>query len=268
MWFKIVVTLAAAALLWMLYILRLRRATAELSGRLGERLQERERIARELHDTLLQDFQAVILRFQLVANRLVKGDSPREEIHAQIEQGLEYGDKVLAEGREHIRDIRADTKAFDGLVESLALYGQELSHLWPIKFAITTTGKPFELYPVVRDEMYRIGREALGNAFRHSNGSEVTVEVSYTADAFIMRICDDGQGIGADILKEGRPGHWGINNMRERARIIGASINFSSLADSGTCLELKIAVELANGSGAPWFKLKRKSGVRDQTIHE
>ena len=252
-WFKIAVTLAAAALLWMLYVLRLRSATAELSARLGERLQERERIARELHDTLLQDFQAVILRFQLVANHLVKGDPHR----AEVEEGLAYADKVLAEGREHIRDIRADTKALDGFVESLGLYGQELSLSWPLKFTINATGKPFGLYPRIRDEIYRIGREAIGNAFRHSSGSEVTVEVVYTADAFIMRIRDDGEGIGADVLKEGRPGHWGINNMRERARNIGASLNFSATPGSGTCIELKIAAELANGTRTSWFRLKR-----------
>jgi signal transduction histidine kinase len=260
LWFKVVLGCVVAVLVWMIYLLRLHGAKAEISSRLGERLQERERIARELHDTLLQDFQAVILRFQLVANRLVKGDPRR----AEVEDGLEYADKVLAEGREHIRDIRADTKAHEGLVKSLAAYGQDLSLLWPLQFTITATGEPFELYPVVRDEMYRIGREALGNAFRHSSGSVVTVEVTYTADAFVLRICDDGKGIDVDILRDGRPGHWGINNMRERARNIGASLNFTSSPDFGTCLELKIDVALANGSRTSWFRLKRKIGAGDR----
>ena len=259
-WFRPLLALATAAFLWTLYVLRLRRAKAELGARLGERLQERERIARALHDTLLQDFQAVILRFQLVANRLAKGDPRRTE----VEDGLEYADSVLAEGREHIRDIRADTKAHEGLVESLTIYGRELTHMWPLEFAITSTGKQFPLSPVVRDETYRIAREALGNAFRHSKGSLVTVEVSYTQEALVIRICDDGNGIGEDILRDGRPGHWGINNMRERARKIGASLSLPGLPGGGTCIELRIAVGLANGSRRSWFRLKRRrvSGKR------
>lgn len=240
-WFTILSLLATGCLLWGIYALRLRQVTAEIGMRLEERIHERERIARELHDTLLQDFQAVILRFQQIANRLLRTDPNR----VAVEEGLDYADKVLAEGRNHIRNIRADSRQPDELSKSLAAYGEELSQLWPLKFTIAVTGAPIDLYPVVRDELHRIGREAICNAFKHSNGSRVQVTLAYRKDTFHLSVCDDGVGISIGLLEEGRPGHWGINNMRERALRIGARLAFDSGPDAGTCLHVKMPARLA-----------------------
>jgi signal transduction histidine kinase/ligand-binding sensor domain-containing protein len=235
-WFRLLVIAAAVLAIRLLYVLRLRHATAEIRARLGERLQERERIARELHDTLLQDFQAVVLRFQIAARRMAEGDPNR----AVVEEGLDYADKVLAEGRDYIRDIRADTKASDKLSKSLAAYGNDLAQLRPATFSMKVTGSEPELDPIVRDEIHRIGREAIGNAFHHSNGSKVETEMVNQHGEFRLKIHDDGIGMDPDLWSSGRPGHWGIQSMKERAEKIGASLTISSQPGAGTSLELKL----------------------------
>jgi signal transduction histidine kinase len=243
-WFKLLLIAGTAFLVWALYALRLKQATAEIRARLGERLQERERIARELHDTLLQDFQAVILRFQIAAKRIAKEDPNR----TVLEEGLDYADKVLAEGRNYIRDIRFDTKAFGDLSKSFAEYGGELAKLRPITFSIKVTGAELKLDPIVRDEVHRIGREAIGNAFNHSNGSKVEVEIAYERSEFQLKVCDDGDGIDPRLSSGGRPGHWGIQNMKERAQKIGASLTISSEQSGGTSLELRLPVRSVYGN--------------------
>jgi signal transduction histidine kinase len=223
--------------------------TAEINSRLGERLRERERIARGLHDSLLQDIQAVILRFQLVANRLTKDDPNR----AEMEGGLDYADKVLSEGRNQIRDIRADKDAVDELPKALAAYGEELAHLWPQTFRLTITGKQFQIDALVRDEIYRIGREALGNAFKHSHGSAVEVEIAYLKTGLLMRVSDDGGGIDPDVAAAGRTGHWGIINMQERAQKIRARLKICSLTTGGSQVELTIPLERAKARFRSWI---------------
>lgn len=246
-WFKLSLVAAGALLVWLVYALRLQQATAEIRARLGERLQERERIARELHDTLLQDFQAVILRFQLAAKRMAKTDPNR----TVLEEGLDYADRVLAEGRNYIRDIRADTKAYDELSKSLADYGNELAQQRPIAFSLKVVGSEFKLDPIVRDEIHGIGREAIGNAFKHSNGSTVQVEIEYEPSELQLRVRDDGDGIDPDLLSGGRPGHWGIHNMKERAEKIGARLTISSEPNIGALLELRLPVRSVHGIRVP-----------------
>ena len=259
LWFRGLLAIAALCALWIVYAMRLKKATAEVSARLGERLQERERIARELHDTLLQDFQAVILRFQLVTNRLAKADPNR----VAMDSGLDFADKVLAEGRNQIRDIRADTQATDELSKSLAAYGEELTQLWPLLFQLTLIGTQFELDPALRDDIYRIGREALCNAFKHSNGSAVEMEIGYFAAEFRMRVSDDGDGIDSAVVERGRSGHWGVGNMQERARNIGGILKISSRPNSGTTVELAIPLELAREARGSWFPWRLKKSLEN-----
>jgi signal transduction histidine kinase len=250
-WFKLLLIAAAALSVWVLYGLHLRKATAEISARLGERLQERDRIARELHDTLLQDFQAMILRFHSISRRLVTGDPNR----LAMDEGLRYADNVLAEGRNRIRDIRADTKTPQDLSKAFTDYGNELSKSQPVTFDVKVTGAQIEIDPIVRDEICRIGREAVGNAFRHADCSKIEIELAFDPREFQMRIRDDGKGIDPAILTAGgKPGHWGIYNMRERARKIGASLEFSSVPNTGTTLELKLPLRSLKRSLASWFK--------------
>jgi signal transduction histidine kinase/ligand-binding sensor domain-containing protein len=255
-WFKLLLIATAALSVWVLYALRLRKATAEITARLGERLQERERIARELHDTLLQDFLAIILRFDSISRRLVSGDPNR----LAMDEGLRYADKVLAEGRNRIRDIRADIKAPQDLYKAFGDYGNELSQSRPVTFDVKVTGAKTELDPIVRDEIYRIGREAVGNAFKHSDCSKIEIELAFHLRELQMRIRDDGKGIDPAILSAGgKPGHWGIYNMRERAQKIGASLEFSSPPNAGTTLTLKLPLGSFKRSLTSWFPWRRKT---------
>lgn len=253
-WFRIICMAASTLGLFGFYFYRLRQIEHEFDIGLEERIRERTRIARELHDTLLQDFQAIILRFHSVSRRLVSEDPDR----LTMEEGLRYADKVLAEGRSRIRDIRADTKAPQDLSKAFADYGNELSQLRSVKFDVKVTGAPTEIDPIVRDEIYRIGREAIGNAFKHSECSMIEVELTYDPREFQVRIRDNGKGIDPAILRAGgKPGHWGIYDMRERAQKIGASLEFSSLPTAGTTLELKLPLNPFKRSLAAWLTRTR-----------
>ena len=238
-WFRILLGTAAASLIWLLYSLRVRQVTANVRARLSERLHERERIARELHDTLLQDFHAVILHFEAASKHLPKGDPTRRE----FEQGLDYADEVLVQGRDRIHDLRSDTSANDQLSESLSRYGNQLAQPRTASFSMRVTGVEDRLDPIVRDEIYRIGREALGNAFKHSSGSAIEVDIIYDSSAVEMRIRDNGVGIDPEVLLHGRPGHWGLSGMRERAQKIGATFSVRSRPQEGTELELVLPVQ-------------------------
>ncbi|WP_263359087.1 sensor histidine kinase [Acidicapsa ligni] len=261
LWFKLALATAALLLIWLVYSLRLKKVTAEVTARLGERLQERERIARELHDTLLQDFQAVILQFQAVSKRLFTGDPNRKA----LEDGLDYADKVLAEGRDRIQDIRADTRAFDELSDAIGRYGKELAQARSALFAITVTGEQLTLDPIIRDEVYRIGREAIGNAFKHSRGSKVEVELAYGPAELRMKISDNGNGMESQVLKDGRPGHWGLPGMRERARKIGATLDLWSKLGEGTRLQLNLPVRCANRNSGGWKRWAHQRDTREES---
>ena len=257
-WFRIVLGVAAAGLIWLLYSIRVRQVTANINARLGERLNERERIARELHDTLLQDFQAVILHFQAASRHLKKNDPTRQV----FEQGLDYADEVLVQGRDRIHDLRSDTTSDHELSESLARYGNELAQVGTTSFSIRRTGAEYNLDPILRDEIYRIGREALGNAFKHSNSSEVEAEVIYDPGALKMRICDSGVGIDPEVLLHGRSGHWGLSGMRERAGKIGATLSIWSRPAGGTELEMVLPMHRSHQRESrwlPWTRMRRAS---------
>ena len=253
-WFKLLLTAVACCILWALYVLRLRQATTAVHLRHTELHRERERIARELHDTLLQDIQAVVLRFQLVANRLTKQDPNRRA----LEVGLDYADKVLLEGRNQIRGIRAETHSTGELSKSFDDYGKDLTQLWPLTFHLKLIGEQVELPSAVRDEVFRIGREALGNAFKHSNGSAVEIEVAYLAADFRMRVVDDGDGIDPGLADQGRPAHWGLGNMRESAQKIGADLKILGRPNQGTSVELILPLHRADEKRHSWFFWRHK----------
>jgi signal transduction histidine kinase len=171
-----------------------------------------------------------------------------------MDDGLCIADKVLAEGRNRIRDIRADTKAPQDLSKAFADYGNQLSQSRPVAFDVKVVGAQIEIDPIIRDEIYRIGREAIGNAFKHSECSKIDVELAYAPREFQMRVRDDGRGIDPAILSAGgKPGHWGIYNMRERAQKIGASLEFSSPSKTGTIIELKLSFSYFKRSLAAWL---------------
>jgi signal transduction histidine kinase/streptogramin lyase len=240
-WFKLLLVATAALSVWVLYRLRLRKATAEISARLGERLQERERIARELHDTLLQGFLGITLRMQGVAKNMPTYDPQRK----MMEEVLDRADDVLREARQRLRSLRRRTTDKNELPDRLAKCGEELSKEHAACFTLAVIGTPEALESTVQDEAYRIAAEALTNAFRHASASKIETEVTYDSSALRITVRDDGVGIDKVVLTNGQPGHWGLTGMRERAHTIRAELKIWSRESAGTEVELVIPAAIA-----------------------
>lgn len=235
-WFAALCAIAAGLLLFFLYLLRLRQISDRVRMRLEERHLERDRIARELHDTLLQSFQGLVLRFQSIANRIPTDDP----IRSALEKTMDRADEAIAEGRDRVRDLRATTaSASTDLPEAFARLGAELGQERPTSFSVVVEGRLPAMNAVLSDEVYWIGREALGNAFRHADASQIEVEISHSGGCLVFRFRDDGQGIAEEVILNGaRSGHWGLPGMRERAKAIGAELRLWSRPGKGTEVEL------------------------------
>jgi len=215
--------------------------------RLEERVNERTRIARELHDTLLQSFQGAMLRFQVGVDRL-----PAGETKDVLEKALETGDQAIVEGREAIHDLRASTMVANDLVQAVRALGDELaSHDSPhgsARFHVVVEGPPRDLHPILRDELYAIAREAVRNAFRHAQARNIEADIRYSGSLLQLRIRDDGKGIDPGIVAEGRAGHYGVPGMRERAKRIGGKLDVWTGTGAGTEIELSIPGSIAYGT--------------------
>ncbi|HEY3823781.1 MAG TPA: two-component regulator propeller domain-containing protein [Bryobacteraceae bacterium] len=262
-WFAILCVSAAAGCLWILYLLRMRQVAAQMQSGLNERLAERERIARELHDTLLQGIQGMILRLQGAANRI----SPNEPARHMMEDALDAADAMMAEGRERVRDLRAHSEAPGSLAEAFSAVAAQLSGdgAYPA-FRVVLEGDQRELTPLVRDELYRIGREALVNAFAHAHARLIEAELVYRPHELQLHFRDDGSGIDPIVLTAGgRPGHWGLTGMRERAKRLGAAFEIRSRAGAGTEIDLKVSATVAYTNTASSTFLRRVLRIKSRT---
>jgi signal transduction histidine kinase/ligand-binding sensor domain-containing protein len=240
-WFYAVCGAAILFFLWQLYLLRVHQLTNQLRVRISARLEERERIARELHDTLLQSTQGLILLFQGFAGRI----NPSDPMRVQMGSALDQADLLLNEARDRVSSLRTFAPA-DGLPQIIARLGAELFSDRAPQFKLITAGSGRILATKIVDELYSICREALTNALRHSNASVVEVDLEFGAAEFRMRIADNGQSIDPDLLRQGmRPGHFGLPGMRERAQHLGARFDIRSRKDAGTEIELIVPASIA-----------------------
>jgi hypothetical protein len=222
---------------WALYRFRLGYVAREFDVR----LEERTRIARELHDTLLQSFQGVMLRFQIVDNLLPAGKAKQE-----LEVALDRADRAIVEGRDAIQHIRSSTLVDNQLTEAIRGLGDELASEHSAEFHLVIEGAQRSLHPILRGEVYQIACEAVRNAFRHAQANRIEVEICYSEVQFRLRIRDDGRGIPSAVLQKGRSGHYGLQGIRERAKGIGGELKIWSGA--GTEIELKIPGPIAYGT--------------------
>ena len=236
-WFIMLCIGTAAMIVALVFRFRMHQLAARMRLRLNERLRERERIARELHDTLLQSTQGLMLRVQAARNRILPGDPAREV----LDSALKRADEVLAEARDRVQDLRIPLEARADLSQSLKAVGEELALGRAVTFRDSVEGEARELRPKVVEEAYSIGREALLNAFHHAQASSIELLIVYGKTDLRMRVRDDGCGIDPGILEdESRAGHWGLIGMRERAREIGAQLEIRSRAGAGTEVELTV----------------------------
>jgi len=206
------------------------------------RIAERERIAQDLHDTLLQSVQGLILKFSALTMRIPPEDTTRHE----MEKTLSQANEVVREGRDRIRNLRAFAASRGDLPEALQRVADEISPGSAISFEMLVEDVARELHPMVLEESYYIGREALINAFRHSGGSHIELRITYHSRQLRLRVHDDGRGIDPAVLeKRGRENHWGLLGMQERAKRIGAELNLSSRPGGGTEVELTVPAATA-----------------------
>ena len=214
---------------------------------LEARVSERTRIARELHDTLLQSFHGLLLGFQTVFELL-----PEHSVQAKqkLESAIEHAAKAITEGRDAVQGLRDSTIQGNDLALAISTLGQEFTTDYPNGqpplFRVAVEGEIRELHPILRDEIYKIAAEALRNAFHHAQAKQVEVEVRYDDDQFRLRVRDDGKGMDAAVLSShGLEGHYGLRGMRERATLIQGKLVVWSEVDAGTEVELRVPASAA-----------------------
>jgi signal transduction histidine kinase len=239
---------AALGMLCGLYWYRMRRLAHEFNIRLEGRVTERTRIARELHDTLLQSFQGSL--FEVQAGRNLIPRRPDDAMHT-LDDAIRSAEAAIAEGRDAILDLRSGSGAPNDLAHLLAASGKELSGVAASNggspaFCVTVEGPPRDIKTGLQDALYRIGREILRNAFRHARAKKIEVEIRYDPQEFRVRFRDDGIGIDPKVLDEGaRPGHWGLPGVRERAKAAGARVDFWSEVGAGTEVQVVVPASVA-----------------------
>lgn len=237
--FKVLCTLAAAFLLWFVYAIRIQQVRRSEHARLQARLSERERIARELHDTLLQGMQGMILRFARFAKQVPAADPMRP----QLDRALDRAESLLSDGRDRVQDLRINDNGQPDLAEMLRDAGRELATECGIQFDLTVSETPRPLHPMVRYECERIALEALTNACKHSGAKQIGAALRYGHREFTLQISDDGIGIDEQIIAVGKQGHFGLLGMRERAGRINADLFIQNAA--GTTIALAVPARVA-----------------------
>ena len=251
---------------WAFLQQRLRQQAHDLSLRLEERLEERTRIARELHDTLLQSFQGSL--FQMQAARNLFSRRPEQAVQT-LDEAITLSENAVAEGRNAIRDLRPKACSTSELTRLLSATGEECAHSreaagHPVRFRVMVEGRPQQLDPLVQDEICQISRELLRNAFQHAQASQIEAELRYEGQGLRVCIRDDGKGIDPAIVQAGgRDGHWGLPGAHERASRIGARLDFWTEAGSGTEVALTIPTLIGHGGTLPRrrFRIFKKGTV-------
>jgi ligand-binding sensor domain-containing protein/signal transduction histidine kinase len=246
--FRALCLFALIGLAWFTYALRIRSLERQFAVALEARVAERTRIARELHDTLLQSLHGLMFRSQAARNMLPRRT---EEAMEALDGAITRTEQAIAESRDAIKDLRTAAPAQNDIAEALSAMGRELAasreadHGSPV-FSVTVEGQPRPLASLIQDEACRIAHEVMTNAFRHAEAHRIEAEIRYDPHSLRLRFRDDGKGIDPEILKlGGRSGHWGLPGIRERARRIGAKLDFWSEAGAGTEIQVSVSGAIA-----------------------
>jgi signal transduction histidine kinase len=237
--FRLLVVALVGALALVAYRLRTRQLTRQLNVRFEERLEERTRIAQELHDTLLQGVLSVSMQLHSAIDDLPPDTPNRQELEGLLAQ---MG-RVSDEGRAAVRGLR--TPSADDLEQAFCGVQLEYASRSSADFEVTVEGRVRPIHPLIRDEVYRIGREALVNAFRHARAGRIQMELEYGPQRLRMLVRDDGHGMDPEVLDAGRDGHWGLTGMKERAQRIGGELTLASRVGAGTEVELLLPASVA-----------------------
>jgi signal transduction histidine kinase/ligand-binding sensor domain-containing protein len=260
-WFRALCVCAFFLVLWALYQIRVKQLEHQFNVAIEARVNERTRIARDLHDTLLQSFQALLPHLQTVSNVL---PSRPDEAKRRVDSAIDQATNAITDGRDTVHALRSGGSTATKLGEAISNFARELlsgaaADSVP-EIQVRIEGTPRSLNPVVRDEVYRIATEAIRNAVRHSHAGLIEVEIRYDEEQLRLRIGDDGEGIDPAILNQDhKSGHWGLLGMRERAKLVGGTLEVWSQIGKGTEVELSIpaASVYAATPAARWSILSR-----------
>jgi signal transduction histidine kinase/streptogramin lyase len=241
-WFRSVCAVVFVLLLGVAWRFRVQQLRHEFDMRLEERVAERTRIARDLHDTLLQSFQALLPRLQAGINMLVARPDDARKV---LEDAADHASEAIAEGRDAVQGLRLSTVEKNDLALAIRTLGEELAsaatNTSSPTFTVVVEGASRNLHPILRDEVYRLATEALRNAFRHAAARNIEVEIRYDQKYFRLRVRDNGKGIPSDVLKRDiLEGHYGLPGIRERAKLVGGKLTIWTEVDGGTEIELNI----------------------------
>ncbi len=240
LWFRSSAALLVAAVILLMYRRRLQQLTQQMNIRFEERLAERTRIAQELHDTLLQGFLSASMQLHVVADQL----ADRSDVKPQVDRVLNLMTHVIDEGRNAVRGLRSSRSETLDLEQAFSTVKDEFGNT-NVNFQVVVAGTPRPLHPMSRDEVYRIGREAIVNAFRHSGATRIEITVEYSRRRLRVSVRDNGCGIDSRVVQDGREGHWGLPGMRERAEQAGARLHVWSSTSTGTEVEVNVPGHLA-----------------------
>jgi signal transduction histidine kinase/ligand-binding sensor domain-containing protein len=263
-WFRALSAAMFLGLVWTAYQLRVRQLHHEFEMAVNARVGERTRIARELHDTLLQSFHGLLLRFQTASQLLPECPiEAKETLDGAIQQAAD----AITEGRDAVQGLRASTVQGNDLALALSTLGETLkadsSNDRSANFRVAVEGEGRDFHPLVRDEIYKIAVEALRNAFRHAQARQVEVEIRYDTEEFRLRVRDDGKGIDSALLSSPSiDGHYGLRGMRERATLVKGKLVVWSEVNAGTEVELRIPATSAYSTARTRSWLSRKFGVK------
>jgi signal transduction histidine kinase len=260
--FRALVVAAVLALLAALYRFRLFYVAREFDIRLDERVNERMRLARDMHDTLLQSFQGALLKLHAVTYRLADHPKAKKELEAAIERARE----AITEGRDAVQGLRSSTMATKDLTRAITIFGEALASDQgggrpAPDFRVGVEGASRDLSPLVCNEVSRVAEEALRNAFRHAGARRIDVEIHYGKRQFQIRIRDVGKGIDPNILNAGgRSGHHGLPGMRERAELVGGKLVVWSELNLGAEIALTVPASIAytKSTATPQLMLSRR----------
>jgi signal transduction histidine kinase len=233
--FLVLSILVGALVVWAAYRLRMRQVARALNARFDERLEERTRMARDLHDTLLQTVQGS----KMVADTALDRPDDAPALAGALQQVSAWLGQAGEQGRAAVNALRTSTTESNDLAEAFRRAIDDCRQRHAMDASLTVTGDAREMHPVVRDEIYRIGYEAIRNAGTHSRGSRLDVGLSYGRN-LTVRVADDGMGMELNVAAHGRKGHFGLPGMRERAERIGATLSVASAPGQGCAIVVTV----------------------------
>ncbi|QWT21608.1 hypothetical protein KPL74_06275 [Bacillus sp. NP157] len=232
-WFHAGIAVLLALAVALVYARHVRHVTRTIRLQADARHEERERIARELHDTLLQAIYGIVLKFQAIVAAIPDGDPLKKSMRGTLKIASDF----IVEGRNRVRDLRMRLLTTSALGDAVVDLLESLRDAESVVFEsqVAVVDQPID--PATAEEILAICRESLVNAVRHAKASRIDVSLRSTREGIFLTVSDDGVGIDPEALATTHAGKWGIAGMRERAMRVGGDLSIHSVPGK-TCIEL------------------------------